>query len=286
MLEIGKFHTLRVIKDVPFGVYLDGQELGEILLPLRDVPAACRPGDQLEVFLLLDSEDRLIATTQRPYATVGEAAWLKVVNVTSFGAFLDWGLAKDLFVPLREQRQRMRVGRSYLVMVYFDEASERLAASSKLDKFLTTQSTDLHAGQRVDLLIADQTELGYKAIINHRAWGMLYHQEVFRVLRRGQQVTGFVKQVRDDGKIDLCLQQPGYGKVATAAERIVATVRSHGGFLEVTDKSSPAQISRLFGMSKKTYKQAVGALYKARRITLEPQGIRLAQTRDSRKENR
>ncbi len=275
MTKIGRVNRLRVVKHVHFGVYLDGAELGEILLPSRDVPQGCRIDDMLEVFILLDSEDRLIATTHLPSALVGQVARLKVVSVTAIGAFLDWGLSKDLFVPFSEQQPRMQAGRSYLVFVYFDEYSQRIAASSKLEKFLDLEPFEGQEGQQADLVIGDRTDLGYTAIINHAHWGMLYKNEVFQELSQGQQIQGFIKKIRPDGKIDLCLQKPGYAKVQTASQKILQILQQHGGFLEVTDKTSPERIYDVFGVSKKTYKKAIGALYKQRRITIAKNGITL-----------
>ena len=275
MAEIGKYNTLRVVKQVDFGLYLDGDELGEILLPRRYVPEGCQPGDSIEVFLYHDSEDRLIATTLRPLAGVGDLALLKVVALSNFGAFLEWGLPKDLLVPFKAQQQRMKVGRFYLVYVYLDKDSGRIAASSKLEKFLAEQATGFENGQAVDLIIADETDMGYKAVIDRIAWGILYHNEVFQKLHPGQRIKGFIKNVRRDGKIDLCLQKPGYEKVPDLSEKILAAIRERGGFLDVTDKTSADRIYRLFGISKKTFKKAIGALYKARRISLEKDGIAL-----------
>ena len=282
MVEIGKFNTLGVVKAVDFGVYLDGEALGEILLPRRYVPAGCQPGDSVEVFLYHDSEDRLIATTQRPHAGVGDLALLKAVAVNKFGAFLDWGLPKDLLVPFGEQQQRMKEGRSYLVYIYLDKTSRRIAASSKLKKFLTAQPTDFEKGQPVDLQIAGRTDMGYKAVIDRRAWGVLYHNEVFQKLQQGQRIMGFIKNVRSDGKIDLSLQKPGYEKVLDQSENIMAVIQAHGGFLDVTDKTSAERIYSLFGISKKTFKKAIGALYKAQRISLEKDGIVLTKKKEGR----
>lgn len=275
MVAIGKFNTLRVVRKCDFGVYLDGEELGEILLPNRDVPRHCRPGDMLEVFILLDSEDRLLATTQTPYATVGQVAFLKVVSITAVGTFLDWGLPKDLLAPFPEQQQRMEKGRSYLVFVYLDEESQRIAASSKLEKFLDTQPIDVKEGQQVELVIDDQTEIGYKVVINDSYWGILYNNEVFQRLHKGQRLPGFIKKLRDDGKIDCCLQQSGYKKVNEAAWKILEILHTHDGFLPITDKSSPEEIYAVLGISKKTYKKAAGALYKQQHITIEKNGIKL-----------
>lgn len=277
MPEIGKFNTLRVVKAVDFGVYLDGESLGEILLPRRYVPEGCQPGGLVEVFLYHDSEDRLIATTQRPYAGIGDLALLKVVAVNNFGAFLDWGLPKDLLVPFREQQVRMKVGCPYLVFVYLDKASRRIAASSRLEKFLTAPPADFKKEQPVDLIIADSTDMGYKAVINGVAWGVLYHNEVFQKLHPGQRIPGFIKNVRDDGKIDLSLQKSGYEKVADLTEKILEVIQAHGGFLDVTDKTSAERIYSLFGVSKKTFKKSAGALYKARRISLEKDGMALTE---------
>ena len=282
MPEIGRFNTLRVVKAVDFGVYLDGEALGEILLPRRYVPEGSQPGDSVEVFLYHDSEDRLIATTQRPHAGVGDLALLKVVAVNNFGAFLDWGLPKDLLVPFGEQQQRMQEDRLYMVYVYLDKTSRRIAASSKLKKFLAAQSTDFEKGQPVDLQIADRTDMGYKAIVDRSAWGVLYHNEVFQKLRPGQRIRGFVKNVRSDGKIDLSLQKPGYEKVPDQSESIMAVIQAHGGFLDVTDKTSAERIYSLFGISKKTFKKAIGALYKAHRIALNKDGIALTQKTEGR----
>jgi len=277
MPEIGRFNTLRVVKAVDFGVYLDGEALGEILLPRRYVPQGCQPGDSVEVFLYHDSEDRLIATTQRPYAGVGDLALLKAVAVNNFGAFLDWGLPKDLLVPFGEQQQRMKEGGLYTVYVYLDTTSHRIAASSKLKKFLAAQPTVFEKGQPVDLQISDRTDMGYKAIIDRSAWGVLYHNEVFQKLRQGQRIRGFIKNVRSDGKIDLSLQKPGYEKVLDLSENIMAVIQAQGGFLDVTDKTSAERIYSLFGISKKTFKKAIGALYKAHCISLEKDGIALIQ---------
>ncbi|MBI4826692.1 MAG: GntR family transcriptional regulator [Nitrospirae bacterium] len=275
MADIGRLNELRVVKEVDFGVYLDGKDLGEILLPLRYVPENCKVDDMLEVFIYLDSEDRIIATTEKPFAMVNDFALLKVVAVNSAGAFLDWGLPKDLLVPYSEQRPVMKEGESYVVRIYLDLNSNRLAASSKLDKFLNDDSGDLKPGQEVELLICEQTGLGWKAIVNNSHWGVLYDNEIFQPLNKGQRIKGFIKKIRDDKKIDLCLQKPGYEKVDDISETIIAALKEQGGFIPVTDKSSPEIIYKLFGISKKTYKKAIGAIYKKKLITIENDGIKL-----------
>jgi hypothetical protein len=277
MADIGKYNTLKIVKFTDFGVYLDGAELGEILLPRRYVRADLRVGDRVEIFLYLDSEDRLVATTEKPLALVGEFAHLKVKAVNDVGAFLDWGLSKDLLVPFREQRMPMAEGRSYFVFLYLDGASRRIVASARLNKFIDPASPAYAEGQEVDLLIVKRTELGFSAIINNSHWGVIYENEIFQDLSIGQKVKGFVKKVREDQKIDLRLQKSGYGKVLDLNERILQALRDNGGFLEITDHSAPEKIKDRFGTSKKAFKMAVGALYKRRLIALEDKGLRLIE---------
>jgi predicted RNA-binding protein (virulence factor B family) len=275
MIEVGKINTLQVLRSSEFGLFLDGGKLGDVLLPRRYVSSDWNPGDNIEVFVMLDSEDRLTATTQKPYAMVDQFANLRVVAVTAIGAFLDWGMPKDLLVPFREQKIKMREGQSYIVRIYFDRASGRLAASSKLDRFLDKSDADYETGEKVDLLICAKTDLGYKAIINEAHWGVVFHNEVFSPLERGQRIEGFIKQLRPDGKIDLCLQKPGYEKVTDLTAVILRYLEKQGGFMPITGKSSPEEIYKRFGVSKKTYKQAIGALYKKRKIEFVDEGTRL-----------
>ncbi len=275
VLEIGKWNDLQVVKEVDFGVYLDGGELGEILLPDRYVPDHCEAGQTLSVFIYNDSEDRLIATTQHPDASVGDFAFLKVVSVhASIGAFLDWGLPKDLLVPFKEQKLKMKIGEWHLVYLYLDPR-QRIVASAKLDQFLNQKPVHYDVGQAVDLLIWNQTDIGHKAIINNVHSGMLYFDGIFKPLKRGEKTKGYIKKVRSDYKIDLCLEKPGYEKVEGVTESILNILKAEGGFVAVTDKSAPELITKKFNVSKKTYKKAVGALYKKRLITIEPTGIRL-----------
>jgi predicted RNA-binding protein (virulence factor B family) len=274
MVEIGKFSELEVLRDVDFGFYLDAGPLGEILLPNNSAPAGCRAGDLVNVFIYLDSEDRVIATTEKPYVEVGEFALLRVIAVESVGAFMDWGLSKDLMVPFREQKQKLELGRSYVVRVYLDEQSGRIVATAKLDRFLNKTPAEYAVGEEVDLLITRRTDLGYNAIINNAHWGVLYKNEVFQDLNVGQRITGYIKKLRDDEKIDLSLSKPGYGKVEGMAGEIFDLLKQQGGFLSVTSKSSPEEIRNLFGMSKKNFKMAIGSLYKKRLISIDPDGIR------------
>ncbi len=275
MAEIGKLNSLRVVKEVDFGLYLDGGEHSEILLPKRYVPENAKPEDILEVFIYLDSEDRVIATTETPYIMVGEFACLKAVAITSMGAFLDWGLMKDLFVPFREQKQKMEEGKWYVVTVYLDYDSKRLVASAKIEKFLDNLPPEYDAGEEVDLLISGETDLGFNAIINNKHSGVLYKNEVFQPLKKGDRIKGYIKKIREDEKIDLILQKPGYQKVDDISMRIVDVLKEHKGFIAITDKSDPDTIYNLFGVSKKTFKKAIGSLYKFRVISIEDKGIRL-----------
>lgn len=275
MVTLGRSYKLKVLKGVGFGYYLDAEELGEVLLPRKYAPKGLSVGDSIRVFLYLDSNDIPIATTRKPKAQVGEFAYLKVVDTSSVGAFLDWGLEKDLLVPFAEQHRPMEVGNSYLVYLYLDETDGRIAASSKIDKFLDDDRPhNFKPRQPVDLIIANSTDLGYKAIINHSHWGVLYKNEVFQRLSFGQSIKGYIQRVRDDGRIDLILQG-GKASRDKYSETILQYLREQGGFAAVHDKSDPKLISELFGMSKGAFKKAIGGLYKQRIIAIEKDGIRL-----------
>lgn len=274
MADIGQINSLKVVKQVPFGVYLDGGEDGEILLPSKVVPEGCSVGDKLDVFIYLDSEEQLIATTQRPRAVVGKFAFLEVKEVSKVGAFLDWGLAKDLLVPFPAQQRRMEVGKSYIVYVNLDEQG-RIVATSKIDKFLDRWPARYEEGEEVNLMIAGRSDLGFKAIINHRHWGLIHDTDVFKPLRFGKKMKGYIKKVREDGKIDLSLRKAGYSRVTDLADRILDALEEKGGFLPLHDKSPAEEIKHAFGESKKSFKGAIGALYKQKKIVIEDGGIRL-----------
>ncbi len=274
MAEIGKYNVLTVVKDLDFGLYLDGDELGEILLPRRYVPINCTVDDELEVFIYLDSEDRLIATTEMPEATVGEFAYLQALEVGKVGAFMDWGLPKDLLVPFREQKVNIEKGKGYVVYVYLDDESRRIAASSKVEKFLDNIPPEYEEGEEVDLLIYNESDLGYKAIINNTHSGIIYANEVFKKIRKGDRFKGYIKKVRPDDKIDLMLDKPGYEKVDAIAQSILNILQQNQNFLKITDKSPSEEISAMFGISKKSFKKAIGALYKQRIISIDSDGIR------------
>jgi len=275
MTRIGKLNTLRVIKKVEFGIYLDGSPFGEILLPSRYVPEGIRTGDDLEVFIYLDSEDRFIATTEIPFAMVGDFAFLKAVSIGSVGAFLDWGLPKDLLVPFREQRKKLEAGKTYFVYVYLDIETNRIVASAKPEKMLDRATPAFDEGQEVDLLIFEQTELGYKAMINKTHTGVLYRNEVFQALQPGQKMKGYVRKIRPDQKIDLILHKPGYEKVNDISELVLSKLKQQNGFIPLSDNSSAEDIYRMFNISKKTFKKVIGSLYKSKQISIEEKGIRL-----------
>ncbi len=275
MIEIGKYNTLRVVKVVDFGVYLDGEERGEILLPNEYVPKDCFPEDYLKVFVYFDSEDRIIATTEVPNIRVGEFAWMKVVSTSSVGAFLDWGLRKDLLVPFREQRDRMEEGKSYLVYAYVDESSDRIVATAKIEKYLDNVPVEYKTGQEVDVLIARKSDMGYNVIVDNLHWGLVYRNEVFRPLKLGQKLKGYIKGIRKDDKIDIILQKKGYDRVDAIVEKILEKLEDNGGVLDVSDKTAPEIIYNLFECSKKDYKKAIGTLFKEKKIELTDTEIKL-----------
>ena len=276
MAEIGKRNTLAVIRGSSPGVYLDGGELGEILLPNRYVPARVAAGDLVEVFVYRDSEDRLVATSETPRATVGEVATLRVVGVNPrVGAFLDWGLAKDLLLPFREQTGPVRVGQDVVVRIYLDETSQRIVASMKLDPEPALALPPYRTGQQVELLVTAKVYLGYKALVEGTHIGLIYSENISVPVAIGQKLKGFVRTVRPDGKIDLSLDEAGYRRVAPLAQRIVQALERKGGRLELDDNSPPEAIRATFAASKKAYKQALGALYKSRRIRFLKPGIEL-----------
>lgn len=276
-IELGKFNRLKVVKQVDFGMYLDDDIEGEILLPKRYVPQDCKVGDELDVFIYLDNEERLVATTQQPLVQVGQFACLEVAWVNQYGAFLNWGLMKDLFVPFSEQKMKMQVGKRYVVHVHLDEESFRIVASAKVDCYLSKEKADYVPGQEVEVLIWQKTDLGFKAIIENRFGGLLYDSEIFQPLHTGMRLKAYVKQVRDDGKIDLMLQKPGAGKVDDFAKTLLEHIRSNGGRTPLNDKTPAEEIYAMFGVSKKTFKKAVGDLYKKRLVVLQDDGIVLAK---------
>jgi hypothetical protein len=276
MAVLGKRNLLSIVRESAPGLYLDGGELGEILLPGRYIPAGLKPKDKLDVFVYRDSEDRLVATTETPLAMVGEFACLKVISVNqNIGAFLDWGLAKDLLLPFREQEIPVRVGQPVVVYVCLDVKTNRILATTRLNRHLNRDTPAYRSGQPVNFLITGRTPLGYNAIVENAHRGLLYHHNLAAPLAVGQQLKGFVRTVRSGGKIDLSLDASGYQRVAALTDQIVEALERNGGCLGFDDDSSPAAIRQTFGVSKKAFKQALGKLYKARRIRFQNPGIQL-----------
>lgn len=276
MLKIGQHNRLQVNRLTDFGAYLDGGNGVEILIPARyltDVPAE---GDELDVFVYTDSEDRLIATTETPLIEVGQFAFLQVVDTHNrVGAFLNWGLAKDLLCPFNEQRERMVKGGTYCVYAYLDDASKRVVASSKIEKFLGNVYPEYAQHQRVEAMIYRKTEIGYAAIVDNLHQGMIYFDELIQQPEIGAKVTAFVKKVRNDGKLDLTLKDTNGKRAHDLASEIISKMTDAGGVMTITDKSSPDEIAREFGCSKKDFKKAVGLLYRERKIEILPTEIRL-----------
>jgi predicted RNA-binding protein (virulence factor B family) len=277
MLRIGDFNRLQVVKEVDFGMYLKSEQ-GEILLPKKYIEPGTEVGQCVNVFIYTDSEDRLIATTLTPNAVVDEYAAMKVKHTTDFGAFLDWGLEKDLLVPLREQHKRLKEGDVAVVRVVLDHRTNRVIGVGKLGPFMNKDVSDLEEGQKVDLLIYDFTDLGIQALLNEEYSGMLYSNEVFEDLKIGDRRVGYIKKIRDDGKIDLSLQKQGYGAVKDSTEGILDLLKASGGKLPYHDKSDPDEIQKVFKMSKKTFKKAIGNLYKKGLIRIDDNEISLINT--------
>ncbi len=275
-VNLGRNNRLQVVKESAYGLFLDGYEFGEILLPRRYSPEGCQPAEWLDVFVYADSEDRLIATTDTPKAMVGEVAYLKVVAVNNIGAFVDWGLPKDILVPFSEQAERMREGYSYCVYLYVDRHSDRIVASSKLSRFLPEQSRDHSAGQRVQLLICGKSDLGFKCLVDEYFLALLHHGDVFQPITPGRQLEGFIKRIRPDGRVDLCLSAPGVNTQTTIEEQILQYLRDNGGSAGIGDKSPPEEIYKLFECSKKNFKRGLSKLYKEQKITIASDAISLA----------
>ncbi|WAH60017.1 S1-like domain-containing RNA-binding protein [Pseudomonas silvicola] len=278
MALVGRYNSLQVVKHTDFGLYLDGGADGEILLPNRYVPKDIPSEDEdwLNVFVYLDSEDKLLATTEKPKVQVGEFASLKVVEINSIGVFLDWGLPKDLLLPYSEEKRELKQGDYCVVHVYLDKRTKRITATARLDRYLDKLPANYSVGQEVDLLVAEETDMGFKAIINNKHWGLIHKNEVFKFLRSGKQEKGFIKELRSDGKIALSLQPVGEQLVSSLHNQILAKLRDNNGVLAVSDKSDPAVISGLFGVSKGNFKKAIGALYKEGKLVIHADRIELA----------
>ncbi|GGD48738.1 GntR family transcriptional regulator [Emticicia aquatilis] len=275
MLDLGVKNTLRILRGTGVGMFLGDDEGNDVLLPKKYIPDDVIVGDDIEVFIYRDSEDRIIATTLEPKIQLNEFAYLQVKAVTQVGAFLDWGLEKDLFVPFREQNKKMEVDKWYAVYLYLDEDTDRLVASCKVNRFFEKENIDLTISQEVDILVFEETDLGMNAVINNRYKGLIYENEIFQRIKIGTRTKAYVKNIRDDKRIDLSLQKQGYANVEPNAERILEKLKANNGFLDVTDKSDANYVMYQLEMSKKTFKKAVGALYRQRIIRIEDDGIYL-----------
>ena len=274
-LLLGDYNTLQVSRKSDIGLYLDGGPDNEILLPNKYVPEGTKEGDELRVFLYLDQEERLIATTQKPYAKVGDFAYLECVWVNQYGAFLDWGLMKNLFCPFREQRQHMEIGKSYLVHVLIDRDSYRIMASAKVSKFLSDEIPPYQPDDEVEVMIWQRTDLGYKVIVDNRYYGLIYRNQIFQPIHIGDRMTAYISIVREDGKLDVALQHTGRQQTMDFAATLLQYLKEHNGVCDLGDKSEAEDIAQRFHVSKKTFKRAVGDLYKHRLITVKPLEIRL-----------
>jgi len=274
VVQLGQQNNLEIVRKVDFGYYLDGQNLGEILMPKRYASPEMKIGDVIKVMVYLDGEERLLATTEKPFAQVGDFAYLKVNKIENVGAFLDWGLSKELMVPFSEQKIKMEESKSYVVYIYIDKITERITGSMKLEKYLSKSKPEYSTNDEVDLLIWTLTDVGYKAIINNQHLGVVYKNEIFRKISTGQKIKGYIKKVRDDDKIDLTLDKPGYAKIDEFAQKIMELIDKSGGQLPYNDKTDPEVIYSIFGVSKKVFKQSIGGLFKHHFIEITSEGIK------------
>ncbi len=274
MIQLGRMNSLPIIKLDEKGAWLDADDLGQVFVPQSQLPEAIKVGSTLAVFPYLDGDSELVISVDKPLAQVGEFAGMKVISASRIGAFLDWGLKKDLFVPANEQAKPMQTGHTYVVYVYLDRES-RPTATSRLDHYLSIEMPQYEPWEEVDLLICEQTDLGYKVIVNKKFWGLIFYNEIFTAIKIGQRTKGYIKKIHEDGKLDVTLNKPGLARKDEAGEKILARLQKQGGFLPVGDKSSPELIYSQFSMSKGTFKKAIGGLFKQGLITIEEGGIRL-----------
>jgi len=275
MIQIGKTNKLRILRETSVGMYLGDEDNNAILLPTKYIEPDFHVDDEVEVFVYKDSEDRLIATTLKPYVEINHFAHLNVSEVTRVGAFLDWGLEKDVLVPFKEQKNKMLEGHSYVVYIYLDEETDRIVASGKINKFISNEVLQVEQGEEVDLLVYAETDMGYTCIINEMHKGLIYHNDIFQDVKVGDNLKGYIKLIREGNLIDLSLQKIGFKHVLSSTDKILEYLNAHDGYLELTDKSSPDLIERRFDMSKATFKKSIGILYRQRKVTLHEDGVRL-----------
>jgi predicted RNA-binding protein (virulence factor B family) len=273
-IKVGEYNTLRVARAFDFGMYL-GEDKDVVLLPKRFIPPGVEVGDMLKVFVYHDSENRLIATTQQPIGIIGDIVNLQAVSVTNQGAFMDWGLMKDLFVPKAKQLMGMRVGGYYIVKIYLDEQTGRVAATEKIEHFLSNESLTVKEQDPVDMLVYRRTDIGYTVIINNQHTGVLHFNDIFQEIGVGDRLKGFIKNIREENKIDVAIGKMGYSRVEDEAGKVLRLLQENDGYLPYNDKSNPDDIYSFFGMSKKTFKMTTGKLFKARKIIFTQTGIKL-----------
>jgi len=287
MIQIGKINKLTILRETSVGLYLGDKEKKEVLLPNSYIKSSfkVKVKDEIEVFIYKDSEDRLIATTQIPYAQLYNFADLRVVSINEAGAFLDWGLEKDLFVPYSEQKTKMEEGEKYVVYIYIDELTERIIGSSKISKFISNEVLQVEVGQEVDLVVFEESPLGYSCIINGMHRGLLYRNDIYKEIQSGDAIKGYIKTIRQDNLIDLSLQKPGFKNVLSSTDIILEYLNENNGFLDLTDKSSPEEIAKRFSMSKATFKKSIGVLYRQRKVLIKDDGVHLVKVEETSKDN-
>lgn len=280
MIQLGKTNTLTITRETSAGFLLADEEKNEVLLPLSYARSAYKKGQRLDVFIYKDSEDRLIASPSLPYAEIYSFAFLRVTNINEVGAFLDWGLEKDLFMPFREQVKDMQEGESYVVYIYLDEQTQRIIASAKIDDFISNEHLLVEKGDEVRLMVFEESPLGYSCIIDGAHRGLLYRNDVYREIQIGDELNGYIKNIREDNLIDLSLQKPGFQNVLSATDIILEYLEHHDGFTPLNDKSSPEEIAKQFGMSKATFKKSIGVLYRHRKVLIKDDGVYLVKKED------
>jgi len=277
MIEIGKINTLTILRETTVGLYLGDEDRNDVLLPNSFIKDNYKVGDKLDVFIYNDSEDRIIATTKTPYAKINEFAYLRVVSVSEVGAFMDWGLEKDLLVPFSEQKHKMSEDNFYVVYIYLDEVTNRIVASNKIDKFIDNENLQLEEGQKVDLIVYEESPLGFSCIINGAHKGLIYHNDIYKDVYIGDEMEGFVKTIREDKLIDISFQKSGFKNVLDSTEVVMEYLIKNNGFLSLHDKSTPEEISIRLSMSKATFKKAIGILYRHRKVLIKPDGVYLVK---------
>lgn len=285
MLQIGKTNVLTVLRETTAGWYLGDEEKNEVLIPASNIRTPLKIKDKISVFIYKDSENRFIATTHIPYAEIYSFAYLRVTSISEVGVFLDWGLEKDLFMPFTEQGNNMQEGESYVVYIYLDETTQRIIASAKISKFISNEHLQVETGEEVDLIVFEESPLGFSCIINRMHRGLLYRNDIYKPLQLGDQLKGYIKTIRADNLIDLSLQKLGFKNVLSSTDIILEFLQEHDGFLNLTDKSSPAEIAEKFNMSKATYKKSIGVLYRQRKVLLKDDGVYLVKEDESKKDH-